>query len=82
MGTNKKVTSKLVSSLAGKVLHSSSASHTAKSLAASALSQRQKVNQTGSQMEDLASKVLSSAKYSRETKTIAGSVLAQSNKER
>jgi len=82
MGTNKKVTSKQVSSLAGKVLHSSSASQTAKSLAASALSQRQKGNQTGSQMEDLASKVLSRSKYSRETKVIAGSVLAQSNKER
>ncbi len=82
MGTNKKVTSKQVSSLAGRVLHSSSASQTAKSLAASALSQRQKGNQTGSQMEDLASKVLSSSKYSRETKVIAGSVLAQSNKER
>ena len=82
MGTNKKVTSKQVSSLAGKVLHSFSASQTAKSLAAAALSQRQKGNQTGSQMEDLASKVLSGSKYSRETKAIAGSVLAQSNKER
>ncbi len=82
MGTNKKVTSKQVSSLAGKVLHSSSASKTAKLLAASALSQRQKGNQTGSQMEDLASKVLVSSKYSHETKVIAGSVLAQANKER
>lgn len=82
MRTNKKVTSKEVSSQAGKILHSHSASQTAKSLAASALSQRQKGNQTGSQMEDLASKVLSSSKYSCETKAIAGSVLAQSNKER
>lgn len=82
MSANKKITSKQVSSLAGKVLHSSSASQTAKSLAASVLSQRQKGNQTGSQMEDLASKVLSSSKYSHETKTIAGSVLAQANKER
>ena len=82
MSTNKKVTSKQVSSKAGKILHSNSASQTAKSLAASALSQRQKGNQTGSQMENLASKVLSSSKYSRETKTIAGSVLAQANKER
>ena len=82
MGTNKKITSHKVSSIAGKTLHSKSASQTAKSLAASALSQRQEGNQTGSQMEDLASKVLASSKYSHETKTIAGSVLAQANKER
>ncbi len=82
MSTNKKLTSQKVSSLAGKVLHSTSTSQTAKSLAASALSQRQKGNQTGSKMEDLASRVLSSSKYSHETKVIAGSVLAQSNKER
>ena len=82
MSTNKKVTSQKVSSLAGKILHSNSASQTAKSLAASALSQRQKGNQTGSQMEDLASKVLSSSKYSHKTKVIAGSVLSQSNKDR
>lgn len=81
MSTNKKMTSKQVSSLAGKVLHSYSASQTAKSLAALALSQRQKGNKTGNQMEDLASKVLSSSKYSRKTKAIAGSVLAQSNKD-
>lgn len=82
MSTNKKVTSQKVASFAGKILHSNSASQTAKSLAASALSQRQKGNQTGSQMEDLASKVLASSKYSHETKVIAGSVLAQSNRER
>ena len=82
MHSNKKVTSQKVSSLAGKILKSNSASQTAKSLAASALSQRQKGNQTGAQMEDLASKVLSSSKYSRETKVLAGSVLAQANKER
>ena len=82
MSTNKKVTSQKVSSLAGKLLHSNSSSQTAKSLAASALSQRQKGYQTGSQMEDLAFKVLSSSKYSHETKTVAGSVLAQANKER
>ncbi len=82
MSTNNKVTSKKVSSLAGKTLKSNYASQTAKSLAASALSQRQRCNQTGSQMEDLASKVLTSSKYSRETKTIAGSVLTQSNKVR
>ena len=82
MGTNKKVTSQKISSTAGRILRSNSASQTAKSLAASALSQRQKGNQTGSKMEDIASKVLSSSKYSRETKTIAGSVLAQANKER
>ena len=82
MSTNRKVTSKKVSSTASRILRSNSTSQTAKSLAASALAQRQKGCQTGSQMEDLASKVLSSSKYSRETKTIAGSVLAQANKER
>lgn len=45
MHNNKKITSKQVSSLAGKVLHSTSASQIAKSLAASALSQRQNGNQ-------------------------------------
>ena len=82
MSTNKKVTSQKVASQAGRILRSNSTSQTAKSLAASALSQRQMGNQTGGQIEDLASKVLVSSKYSRETKTIAGSVLAQANKER
>ena len=82
MSTNKKVTSQKVASQAGRILRSNSTSQTAKSLAASALSQRQMGNQTGGQIEDPASKVLVSSKYSRETKTIAGSVLAQANKER
>ena len=82
MSTNRKVTSQKVASKASEILRSNSFSQTAKSLAASALAQRQKGYQTGIQMEDLASKVLSSSKYSRETKTIAGSVLAQSNKKR
>jgi hypothetical protein len=82
MSTNNKVTSKKVSSLAAKTLNSNSASQTAKKLAGSALSQVQKGNQTGCQIEDLASKVLSGSKYGRETKTLAASVLSQANKER
>ena len=80
--TNKKATSDRIASLASKTLHDSSASDTAKSLAASALSQVNRGNQTGSKMEDLASKVLHSPKYNQETKELAGSVLSQSNKKR
>ena len=82
MSKNLKVTSKKVSTIAAKTLNSNSASQIAKKLAGSALSQVQKGNQTGGQIEDLASKVLSSPKYSHETKIMAGSVLSQANKER
>jgi hypothetical protein len=54
----------------------------AKSLAASALSQRNAGHQTGSRMEDVASRVLDASKYNSETKALAGSVLSQSNKGR
>lgn len=82
MGQNKKVTSDKVASLASKVLKDDNSSKIAKELAGSALSQKNKSNQTGSEMEEKASKVLKSDKYSEETKALAASVLSQSNKER
>ena len=60
----------------------STASKTAKSLAASALSQSSTKKQTGANMETKASNVLKSNKYSDKTKSLAASVLSQSNKER
>ena len=54
----------------------------AKSLAASALSQRSGDKQTGAQMEDKAARVLASDRYAKETKELAASVLSQSNKQR
>lgn len=82
MSYNKKTTSGKIASLASKVLTDDTSSATAKKLAGSALSQVNKGNQTGSDMEDLASKVLSSDKYSKETHQLAASVLSQSNQER
>jgi len=54
----------------------------AKSLAASALSQRSGDKQTGAQMEDKAARVLASDRYAKETKELAASVLSQANKQR
>ena len=79
---NHKQTSKPVASAAARILVDPSSSATARSLAASALSQRSPSHQTGAAMEDLASRVLDSTKYSDQTKSIAGSVLSQSNKQR
>lgn len=80
--SNKKKTSNDVASLASKVLSDPNASETAKKLAGSALSQKDKTKQTGAELEDLASKVLKSEKYNDTTKELAGSVLSQSNKKR
>lgn len=82
MATNKKKTSRPVAKLAAETLKDPNASATAKSLAASALSQSGNAKQTGAEMEDKASMVLSSSKFSAETKKLAGSVLSQSNKAR
>ena len=82
MTKNKKVTSNEIASLSAKILRDDNASKIAKELAGSALSQKNKGNQTGCEMEDKASKVLRSEKYSEETKSLAASVLSQSNKER
>ncbi len=82
MSTNKKSTSQKVASKASDILRDPTSSAIAKSLAASALSQKGTGNQTGSAMEDKAAKVLASDKYSKDTKEMAASVLSQSNKER
>jgi len=80
--SNKKKTSSKIASLAAKTLKNKNASQIAKQLAGSALSQKQKANQTGGKMEEVASKVLKSDKYSDETKALAASILSQSNKGR
>lgn len=82
MSKNKKTTSDEIASLASKILTDKNSSQTAKSLAASALAQKDSNKQTGSDMEDKASKVLKSDKYNDDTKKLAASVLSQSNKER
>ncbi|MFH2057954.1 MAG: hypothetical protein ABIJ59_03545 [Pseudomonadota bacterium] len=82
MGTNKKKSSNSMATLASHTLQNQKASKTAKSLAASVLSQTHSNNQTGAELEDLASKVLRSNKYNGETRSLAASVLSQSNKER
>jgi len=82
MSTNKKQTSKQIASQASKTLLDSNSSKTARSLAASALSQSSNKKQTGAEIEGLASKVLASSKYSENTKSLAGSILSQSNKNR
>lgn len=79
---NSKITSKKIANLASDVLKDDQASKVAKSLAASALSQRNATHQTGTHMEDIASKVLQSEKYADTTKKLAGSVLSQANKNR
>jgi hypothetical protein len=53
-----------------------------KNLLVSALSQVNKGNETGKQLESVASKVLQSDKYNEETKKLAASVLSQSDKNR
>ncbi len=79
---NRKDTSDRVASKAGSVLANPRSSDTAKSLAASALSQTGTGRQTGASMEDKASQVLASGRYGATTKSLAGSVLSQSNKKR
>ncbi|WP_299784290.1 hypothetical protein [uncultured Roseobacter sp.] len=82
MGKNTNRTSRKVASQTAATLSDPNASATAKSLAASALSQSGTGKQTGAAMEDKASKVLQSDKYSSGTKSLAGTVLSQSNKAR
>ena len=82
MSKNTKQTSSRVASLASETLQQSGASRVAKSLAASALSQRAGDKQTGARMEEVASRVLRSEQFSEETKDLPASVLSQSNKAR
>lgn len=82
MSKNTKQTSTRIGRLASETLQSSSVSQVAKSLAASALSQRSGDRQTGAKMEDTAARVLASDHYAKDTKLLAASVLSQSNKQR
>lgn len=82
MSKNTKQTSARVSKLAAETLNSNQSSQVAKSLAASALAQRNTGKQTSAKMEDVASKVLASGHYASETKELAATVLSQSNKQR
>lgn len=80
--SNRKTTSPSIASLAAKVLLDNNSSNTAKSLAGSALSQVNKGNETGKQLEHLASTVLNSPKYNELSRSLAGSILSQSDKDR
>ncbi len=82
MSKNTKQTSSRIAKLASEILQDTRSSQVAKSLAASALSQRGGDRQTGAKMEDVAARVLSSDKYACETKELAASVLTQANKQR
>jgi len=82
MSKNTKQTSTRIGRLASETLHNSSASQVAKSLAASALSQRGGDRQTGAKMEDTAARVLAGDRYAKETKELAASVLSQASKQR
>lgn len=82
MFKNTKQTSTRIGRLASETLRSSSSSQVAKSLAASALSQRSGDRQTGSKMEDTAARVLAGDRYAKDTKVLAASVLSQANKQR
>lgn len=79
---NRKMTSKKLASTASSVMRSQNSSRIQKSLAGSALSQRNSKNVTGKAMEVKASMVLNSNKYSATTKRLAASVLSQSDKSR
>ncbi|WP_140628386.1 hypothetical protein [Methylibium rhizosphaerae] len=82
MTKNAKQTSARIAKLAAETLQDSKASQVAKSLAASALSQRSGRKQTGAEMEDVAARVLANDRSAEATKELAASVLAQANKQR
>jgi hypothetical protein len=82
MSKNTKGTSSKIATQASETMRDPHASRMAKSLAASALAQRNTSSQTSAEMEHKAGMVLESGKYSAETKALAASVVAQSNKER
>lgn len=82
MSKNKKVSSPKIAAKAAQILSNKNSSSIQKRLAGSALSQANKGNQTGAQMETVASNVLRSSKYSKATKSLAASVVSQANKAR
>ena len=71
------MTSAKVGSSAGKVLASKAASPTEKTLAASALSQRNAKNQSGGAAVSVASKTLRDPKSTPAAKSLAASTLTQ-----
>lgn len=79
---NRKATSQKIASTASSVVKLQNSSKIQKSLAGSALSQRNLKNVTGKAMEVKASMVLNSNKYSATTKSLAASVLSQSDQSR
>jgi len=82
VSNNTKQTSNRIGKLAAETLQDSRSSQIAKSLAASALSQRSSDKQTGAKMESVAARVLASDRYADGTKDLAASVLSQANKQR
>lgn len=82
MAFNKKTTSKRIGSLASEILRDPKSSVAEKSLAGSALSQRQSTHQTGIEMEDIALRVLVDPFTTEKGKSLAGSVFTQAVKER
>ena len=82
MAKNTKQTSPRIATLAAETLQDNRSSKVAKSLAASALSQRSGDKQTGAKMEDVASRVLASDHHAKHTKELAASVMAQANRQR
>lgn len=80
MSKNTNRTSPKVAKLASETLRNPNASATAKSFAASALSQTNTDKQTSAEMEAKAGMALQSSKFSADTKALAASVVSQSNK--
>ena len=70
-------TGKTVSSAAGKVLHSKTASKAEKAVAASALAQTKSKDLTGKAVGSAAAKIMRDPKVSKEAKSVAASALTQ-----
>lgn len=79
---NKKKTSKKIAQEASFILKKQNVSKIKKTLAGSAMAQRDSNKQTSAKVESIASMALASDKYDATTKRLAGTVLSQSNKER
>jgi hypothetical protein len=79
---NTKVTSESMAALAAQVMQDPRASKIQKSLAASALSQRDASRETSSEAEKKAAMVMRGTRYADVTRKLAASVMAQARKER
>ena len=71
------ITSKKISSLAGRILQQNNTTVASRSLAGSALSQARSGAETTPEMANLASKVLKQTTASDEARSLAGTVLTQ-----